>query len=256
MESKLKIGDRILEEGDILSKLVGYQMIAQLAREVIIETAIAEIECTPEEEKLAIQQFCQHQQIPNPEQLEVWRKNHWMSPEQLQARILQNLKLAKFKQITWGSQLESVFLQHKTRLDRVIYSLIRTKDTGIAQELYFRILEEENSFSDLAKTYSQGPEANTGGLVGPVEIGALHPQLGKMLANNQPGTIIPPLALGEWMVIARLDKTIPAQLDEGTRQRLLDEQFQSWLLKQIKEQVSIEIPTQSNSTSEEPSEQI
>ena len=77
-----------------------------------------------------------------------------------------------------------------------------------------------------------------------------------MLANNQPGTIVPPLALGEWMVIARLDKMIPAQLDDSTRQRLLDEQFQSWLLKQIREQVSIEIPTESNSTSEESSEQI
>ncbi|MGF1487406.1 MAG: peptidylprolyl isomerase [Prochloraceae cyanobacterium] len=256
MESKLKIGDRIVEQKDIISKLAGYQMIPQLAKEIIIETAIAPIECTPEEEKLALQQFCQQNQIPNPEQLEVWRQKHWMSPEQLKARILQNLKLAKFKQNTWGPQLESEFLQHKTRLDRVIYSLIRTKDPGIAQELYFRLLDEENSFSDLAKTYSQGPEANTGGLVGPVEIGALHPQLGKILVNNKPGEIIPPLALGEWMVIARLDKTIPAQFDEGTSKRLLEEKFQAWLLKQLQEQVSLETPTESNANSQESSEQI
>ncbi|MDJ0724051.1 MAG: peptidylprolyl isomerase [Prochloraceae cyanobacterium] len=240
MEFKLKIGDRIFEDRDMLSKLAGYQMIPQLAREIIIENAIAEIECTPEEEKLALQQFCQQNQIPNPEQLEVWREKNWLSPEQLQKRILLNLKISKFKQNTWGPQLESEFLQHKTRLDKVIYSLIRTKDPGIAQELYFRLLEEEDSFSDLAKNYSQGPEANTGGLVGPVEVGSLHPQLGKMLASNSPGEILSPLALGEWMVIARLDRMIPAQLDETTRQRLLQEKFQAWLVKQIQEQVSLE----------------
>ena len=46
----------------------------------------------------------------------------------------------------------------------MVYSLIRSKDPGVAQELYFRIQEGENTFSELARQYSQGSEAQTGGL--------------------------------------------------------------------------------------------
>ncbi len=160
--------------------------------------------------------------------------------EQLKKRMLLPLKLAKFKQAQWGLQLESEFLQKKAQLDKAIYSLIRTKDVGIAQELYFRLQEQENSFTELAKTYSQGPEANTGGLIGPVELGSIHPKLAQMLSNSRSGQVLPLNRLGEWIVIARLEKLIPAQLDEQVSQRLLEEKFQAWLLEQMQQQVSVE----------------
>ncbi len=63
---------------------------------------------------------------------------------------------------------------------------------GIAQELYFRIQAKENSFADLAREYSLGPEAQTGGLVGPIELNALHPVMVQMLSSSQPGQILAP----------------------------------------------------------------
>ncbi|MGK7914995.1 MAG: peptidylprolyl isomerase [Prochloraceae cyanobacterium] len=240
MNARLKIGEQIIDSESLLSRLAQYQMIPQLAKEIIIEQATAEIECTPEEGNLARQQFCQQQQIATEDQLEAWKKQHWMDSEQLKKRMLLPLKLAKFKQAQWGLQLESEFLQKKAQLDKAIYSLIRTKDVGIAQELYFRLQEQENSFTELAKTYSQGPEANTGGLIGPVELGSIHPKLAQMLSNSRSGQVLPLNRLGEWIVIARLEKLIPAQLNEQVSQRLLEEKFQAWLLEQMQQQVSVE----------------
>ncbi len=240
MNARLKIGEQIIDSESLLSRLAQYQMIPQLAKEIIIEQATAEIEFTPEEDNLARQQFCQQQQIATEDQLEAWKKQHWMSSEQLKKRMLLPLKLAKFKQAQWGLQLESEFLQKKAQLDKAIYSLIRTKDVGIAQELYFRLQEQENSFTELAKTYSQGPEANTGGLIGPVELGSIHPKLAQMLSNSRSGQVLPLNRLGEWIVIARLEKLIPAQLNEQVSQRLLEEKFQAWLLEQMQQQVSVE----------------
>jgi parvulin-like peptidyl-prolyl isomerase len=150
---------------------------------------------------------------------------------------LRELKLEKFKQATWGHKLEAYFLQCKSQLDRVVYSLIRTRDNGIAQELYFRIQEEENSFTQLAKDYSQGAEAQTGGLVGPVELNVPHPQIAKMLMSSKPGQLWPPLPIGEWTVILRLEKFLSAQLDPPTEQRLLNDLFQQWLLSQMQQQI-------------------
>ncbi|MEQ8752448.1 MAG: peptidylprolyl isomerase [Coleofasciculus sp. G1-WW12-02] len=118
-------------------------------------------------------------------------------------------------------------------MDRVIYSLIRHRDKAVAQELYFRLQESEQSFAELARHYSQGAEAKTGGLIGPVTLNVPHPQLAKLLSISQPGQLLPPTRLGEWWLIVRVEKFLPAQLDQPMRQKLLDEKFTAWLNEQL-----------------------
>jgi len=122
---------------------------------------------------------------------------------------------------------------------------------GIAQELYFRIQAKENSFADLAREYSLGPEAQTGGLVGPVELNALHPVMVQMLSSSQPGQILPPTRIAEWFVILRLEKFIPAQLDESMKARLLNELFEAWLQEQQKQIMSARLEQAATETHSE-----
>ncbi|NKB18401.1 MAG: peptidylprolyl isomerase, partial [Pseudanabaena sp. CRU_2_10] len=138
-----------------------------------------------------------------------------------------------------GKKLESYFMTRKPYLDRVLYSLIRTKDLGTAQELYFRIQEGEQSFADLATQYSQGNEAATGGLVGPSPLSAPHPAISRTLAVSQPGQLWPPTRLEEWFIILRLEKFYPAQFDEPTRLQLMEELFESWMKEQIHQHSTI-----------------
>jgi parvulin-like peptidyl-prolyl isomerase len=59
-----------------------------------------------------------------------------------------------------------------------------------------------------------------------------------MLLHNSPiGVVQLPVRLGEWFVIVRLEKLIPAQLDEAMRSRLLQENFESWLQTEMKKMV-------------------
>jgi parvulin-like peptidyl-prolyl isomerase len=118
-------------------------------------------------------------------------------------------------------------------MDRVLYSLIRTREAGMAQELYFRIQDDGEPFADLARQYSEGQEAQTGGLIGPVELSVPHAALGRILSISQPGQLWPPTKVGDWFVVVRLEKFLPAKLDEVTRQRLLDELFNHWLIEQV-----------------------
>ena len=96
----------------------------------------------------------------------IWLKQHGMSREFLETVFIPRLlKIEKFKHQTWHQKLESYFLQRKRSLDRAIYSLIRVKDPEIARELYFRIQEKEQSFAELAREYSQRPEAQVNGIL-------------------------------------------------------------------------------------------
>ncbi len=233
MAKVLQLGNRTLAAEELIPLLASYQIVPQLLCESIIDEAIAPITCTPEEIAMACQQFCQHWQLTCEAEKQAWLNHYGMNQEQLEFLATRKLRIEKFKQVTWGHKLESYFLKRKSHLDRAIYSLLRTQDKGLANELYFRLSEGEQSFAELARQYSQGSEAETGGLQGPVEFGTLHPQLVELLYTSQPGQVSPPLPFGEWFVIVRLEKLLPAQFNEALRQRLLGEFFEAWFQEQL-----------------------
>ncbi len=239
MKAALQVGDREITAEEILPLLTNYQLLTPLLREIIIDQAIAPISCTSEEKAQALGQFFEQNQLTDETAKLAWAARHNMTLAQLEGLATRGLLIEKFKQTTWGHKLESYFLSRKGQLDRVIYSLLRTKEPGIAQELYFRIQEKEQSFAELARDYSQGPEAQTDGLIGPVELSTPHPTVAQLLRSSQPGQLCPPLRLGEWVVIVRLEKFIPAQLDAPMRQRLLNECFSTWLSEQLNQQSAV-----------------
>lgn len=243
MTPNIEIGDLVIDQNNIFHVLAEKQMIAPLAREVIIDSAIAHIQCTEEEKAMAQQQFFYQMQI-NPQdtqQLETWLSKNYLTREQLQERILRGIKLEKFKIETWEAQIEPYYLKRKNQLDKVVYSLIRTTKPGEAQELYFRICEGEMDFSEVARQYSQGSEAQTGGLVGPVELNIPHPEITQKLITSEPGKVIPPIRVAEWNIILRLERYITAELDQNLKRRLLDELFNQWLGEEIKNKVHVNL---------------
>ncbi|MBF2063766.1 MAG: peptidylprolyl isomerase [Calothrix sp. C42_A2020_038] len=231
---------RKLSGDEVIPLLKQYGMMSQLVREVVIDCGISSIELSQDEIFAIYKQFYQDQQLNSDADLEAWLNARKISRQQLEYGVTRGTKLEKFKRATWGSKLESYFIQRKPKLDRVVYSLLRINDIGIAQELYFRIQEGEQTFQELASKYSQGAEAETGGLLGPVELATPHPALANLLATSQPGQLLPPTRLGEWFIILRLEKLIPAKLDEPTQQRLLNELFENWLQNQVKAVMSNE----------------
>jgi parvulin-like peptidyl-prolyl isomerase len=238
-EPIIKIGERTITAAEAVSLMAKYRLLPQLAREIIIDQAIADIDCTEADMQQACEQLFQQQRLMSDVERQSWMKAQGLTPEQVQHMAARQFKIEQFKQTTWSNRLQSYFLKRKGRLDKVIYSLLRVKDAGTAQELYFRLVDDQQSFDDLAREYSEGPEAQTGGLLGPVDLGTPNPALARMLSVSQPGQLWPPTPLGNWFVIVRLEKFLPAQLDEPMQRQLLDELFNTWLKEQL-QAVSLE----------------
>ncbi len=233
MTGVYKVGETVIKAEELPGLLKRYQLMPQFLREVIIDHAIADIVCSQEEQKTALEQFAAQHQLTSPEAQQAWLQNQNLTQKDLQAIAERPIKLEKFKQETWSNKVDNYFVSRKSVLDHVVYSLIRTKNSGLAYELYFRILEGEQSLAEAAREYSEGPESRTGGLLGPVPLSQPHPAISKLLSVSQPGQLWAPRPLAEWMVIIRLEKFIPAQLDESMRRRLIDELFETWLREQL-----------------------
>jgi len=234
----LQVGNKVIEDAEVLALLSRYQLMPQLVKNIILDQAIADISCTQQERQAAIEAFIAQLQITDTNSQQAWLRRHGMTSEQMADLAVRPVLLEKFKTAMWSSKVDSYFLTRKQSLDQVVYSLIRTKDLGLAQEIYFRILEGEQSFAELAREYSQGVEAKTSGLLGPVALSQPHPAISKLLSVSQPGQLWSPRPLAEWFVVIRLEKLIPAQLDKSMRRRLQDELFEQWLGEQM-EQVNL-----------------
>lgn len=233
MTLTVTLADQPLISESLFPQLAGYKLIPQLISELIIDRAISDIYCTPEESNLACEEFYQQWRLTDPEQRINWLSHYGLTQDHLEQLATRKLRIDKFKKAKWGRQVSSEFLQHKRDLDQVVYSLIRTKDYGLAIELYFRIQEDEQSFGELATQYSQGEESQTNGILGPMELGSLHTQFAQYLYTCPIGEVQPPIGFGNWQLIVRVEEVIPAKLDEAMRQRFFNEKFEAWFQEQL-----------------------
>jgi len=217
----------------ILTLMMKYQILPQLKREMFIDQVIASVSYTREEILIAREQFYQQHHLISFEQQQAWMERHSLSLQDVDKLAIRQFGIEKFKRNCWNHVLEGYFYKRKPQLDQVVYSVLRATDWQTAFELFLRLEAGEASFADLVYSYSQGQEAQTGGLVGPVELGTLPSALARTLISNQLGQLLRPFRLGEWIVIVRLETLIFASLDEAMRQRLLDELFENWIQEQM-----------------------
>jgi PPIC-type PPIASE domain len=229
----IQIGDTSLTAEQLLPLISKYRLVPQLAKEMLIEAAIKDYEITEDEHLEARQRFCQQQQLSNEKDLELWLRQQQLGRDDLKDSIDRELKLRKFKTNKWETQVESYFCQRKSQIDRVVFSMIRVKDIDVAEEIYFRLTSEESTFVEQAPLHSEGIEAKTKGISGPVELGKLDPILANALITLQPSEVLPPLLIGEWWVVLQLETIIPAQLDEEMRQYLTEELFNQWIYEEV-----------------------
>jgi parvulin-like peptidyl-prolyl isomerase len=229
----VQVGTQTIDSAEMINLLAGYRMIPQLLREIILDQAIADIGLTLEERTKGIEHFYNRNQLTTPEAKKAVLQRYGINLEQLETGAIRDIRIEKFKQINWANKVESYFLNYKTQLDKVVYSLIRTDNPEIAQEIYFRIQAGEQTFAECAKEYSQGVEAQTGGLLGPVSLNQPHAAIAQKLIISQPGELWTPFKLENWYIIIRLEKLVSAQLDDATRANLLNHLFESWLSEEI-----------------------
>jgi PPIC-type PPIASE domain len=209
--------------------------LPQVLHDLILDQAIAAVEYTEAEQQWLLQQL-------HPAPLDQWLQQEGVTATDLESWMDRELKIRKFQRQRWGKTLYSYFLQRKFQLDRVVCSLIYLQDSNMAQELYFRIAESEQSFAELACLYSQAETAQTGGRVGPIALGQLHPHLARMFYGARPGQLWPPTFVGTQVVIARLEASLPVQLDEAMQQTLFNELLEQWLQEQLKQRFPGEPP--------------
>jgi parvulin-like peptidyl-prolyl isomerase len=229
-----RLSENTIAGAEVVGLLHQYGLMSQLQRELMIDVELESIECTADEIFVAYKAFYQQQQINSDADRNTWLQQNNFTLAQFEHLVLRTIKLDRFKRETFSHKVDSYFLQRKSQLDRASYSLLRVKDLHLAQELFFQIQAGEAAFANLAQQYSGGQEAETGGLIGPQELSVPHPTLAQKLRSLKVGELAYPLQIVDWFAIVKLERYLPAQLDQAMRIRLIDELFDRWLAAKLK----------------------
>jgi len=205
-----------------------------LAQAWVLEQLLEAIPLPEAEEKTLMRTFLERLGVKDDSAVAGWLEAQRLSFDDLRALATKPRRLEVFRQQRWGDEAEARFLERKLELDQVVYSLLRSRDQDLAEELHQRILEGEDDFADLAAQHSSGPERLTRGQIGPVPLAAGHESMVSRLRVGSPGQLWPPFQAGDSWVVLRLDLHIPAQLTDETRARMLEELFQQWFQARVK----------------------
>ena len=224
-----------LEQVSCLSRS---NLLPNILRVLIADPVLASVSLTDEERLQAFQGFCNDQQISGPEEVEAYRHQQLLEPGDFQFVIERPIRLARWCEQQYLPKADARFLERKTSLDQIVYSLLRVADAGLARELYLRIEDRETDFASAATEYSLGPESKSNGLVGPVPLLQAHPNLAQRLRTNPPGHLIEPFQIEQWWVVVRIESYTSAVLDEATRMAMAKELFDEWLEGEVQTQLS------------------
>ena len=123
---------------------------------------------------------------------------------------LKKLSLDKF-----SSQAEKIFeIRKDYNYDQYFYSLLRNKNKSQIFEFYYQIESKESSINDLSKEYSSGSEKSKLGIIGPVNLASINPEIAEILKTSKDSIINDPIEIkNEWYLIQR-ENFIPAVFSE------------------------------------------
>lgn len=170
----------------------------------------------------ALEAFKERHQLTSDGALKTWSIRHGLTPDDLLSEAIHEFRLEQFRDRLLDQNRESLYLRYKQKLDRVLYSLIRNSDADLIRHLYYAIDAGEISFREAARQYSQGIEARTEGIVGPVDLATPHPEITSRLVTLRPGELSEPFMSDSWHTIVRLEYRYDSVYDDAAKRYLGD----------------------------------
>jgi len=222
---------------DLLADLRRHNLLQTLVQRQVVAEAVAGETISAEALAEAREQFYRQNGLQDDTAVQTFLVANGLGADDLAWQIELPLRIRAHCQEHYRHKAEAHFLSRKNQLDRVVYSLLRVKDRFLARELYLRLDAGEASFAELAAEFSEGPEKQTNGIVGPAPLTQAHPTLAERLRTSTAGTLMQPLRIAEWWLVARLESYTPASFDPATAELMAGELFNQWVLEETSRRI-------------------
>ena len=223
-----------MKEDFTFNKLAKYGLLKEFLKSKLLEEKLKRIELDKNEISLAKNSYMKIFSLKDEDELEKHRVLNYMSIENLFYKMTLHIKVKKYCDMHYGDYINRYYFNNKENLDSISYSLIRVKSYGLCKELYHRIKDDEDDFKEIAKEYSIGIEKQTGGLIGPLSLTKVHPEVQLKLKKSNIKVLHKPFKINNEWILCRLENYKESKLDEkrinSIKSELLDKDIEKELL--------------------------
>jgi parvulin-like peptidyl-prolyl isomerase len=210
---------------DMLRVLILRRAVREHAVELHVDEAL---------KNTLLKQFGARRGLVDSVSIQRWLRENHTTLEALMEKLLHEERIERLKAILVPEdKIKERFLARKSRLDQVVFAIIRLEKESAAREIYYRLTHDSQDFAEMARRFSIGPEAKQGGIRGPLPVRELNPELKRRLLALKPQEIGEPFRLQDLHFIVRLIRLDPAQLTDELTQTLRDELFEDWMDRQV-----------------------
>ena len=217
-----------------IEDILNWGLGAKVKREIIVDDLIKDIPDPNKEQKDNLNKnWLDEMNFANKGELDNWLRLNGFNQKSFDEFLKRNWKLDKWCIKKFKNKIKSYYLQRKDELDELKFMIIRVSNKNLIDELFLRIKEKEDNFSKISTEYSEGPEKKSGGLIGPIKVSKIHPELSKFLLTCNPNELCSPIKIEENYFILKLIKKIIQPLDSNLELYLSKELGDKYIIDRI-----------------------
>lgn len=219
-----KIAGKIPE---LIQGILRRKVIARQVQEAGINPTIAELQAAADKFRIV-------NQLESAEATQKWLQDRFLSVDDFEDMVTQNLISNKLAQHLFGDRVEQIFAQNLLDYSGAIIYEVILEDRNLAMEIFYSLQEGDLSFADVAHQYISVPELRRrGGYIGRVGRKQLRAEISAAVFAAKPPQLIEPIVTAVGVHLIQVEEIIEPQLDDRLHQQILTEMFDRWLLEKI-----------------------
>jgi parvulin-like peptidyl-prolyl isomerase len=185
--------------------------------------------------EILLQNFCAKFNLLSAEKFDNFLVNIKKTREDFVEKLIYEEKLKYLKHSVINiHNINDLFIEKKVKQEAVLFALMRIEQESSAKEIFYRLSHDLQDFGELAKLYSLGAEAKQGGIIGPVQLQTLNPEIRSRLIIMQEGQISFPFTIDHsQFLIIKLIRIDRLTLNNQVENLLRDELFDQWVNRQL-----------------------
>ena len=222
-----------IQSESLIELLAKYDLLNKFIKSSILEKEISSLNLSSDESSRAKEEYARQYSLNSDKDYLNHINENNLNKHSLNYKIELPLKVIKFAKNLFKNRIHSEFLKRKKYFDVVIYSIINQDSENKAIELYLRITEEKSSFSELSAKYSLGPEKDTFGICGPVNMSNVNSVLQEKIISLKEKELSKPFRIKNNWYLLRLEKYYGSSLNMEVEKQILYMLLDEYLEKKI-----------------------
>jgi hypothetical protein len=206
-------------------------LVEEFIKDQLLQHLLAQVELPQQQQDQLWADFLRQNALEQPEALQAFLAAKHLDQDLLREQVIRPHRLIQFREAMWGPLVNSLYLQRKDEFDIITFTMVRSRDYNVMQEVYFRLKDGEETWQAICRQLNPD-QPETPVVYGPAYRAQFSRELVDHLYGCGIGVISPATLIGGWTVVTRLERIQPSALDDAIRAILLKDRFDAWFEEQ------------------------